>query len=93
MKLLNDLDDSSLISESAEQELRGYMAQQIYRSGIPKGVAGKTVEDKVGFLYGYNHDVGYVRGDKPYTIVILSNGSSYSAIAELAKRVDTVMSK
>ncbi len=90
MKLLRDI-DTKLITEEYEQELRGYMAQQIYRSGIPKGISGKTVQDKVGFLYGYNHDVGYVQGDKPYTIVILSNGASFSAIAELSRRIDAVM--
>lgn len=93
MKLLNDIAENRIISGSSEGELRSFMSQQIYRSGIPKGISGKVVEDKVGFLYGYNHDVGYVRGEKPYTIVILSNGSNYSAIAELAKRLDTVMSK
>ncbi len=92
MKLLSDI-STTLLSDVSEQQLMSYMSQQIYRSGIPKGANTKPVADKVGFLYGYNHDVGYVGGDKPYTLVILSNGSNFSAVAELTKRIDTVMSK
>ena len=93
MALLLDLKNGALISSSSLQQLRSNMSRQIYRSGIPKGATGTSVEDKVGFLYGYTHDVGYVQGSRPYTIVILSNGASFSAIAELSQRIHATMTR
>lgn len=62
------------------------MKTQVYRSGIPTGIGEHgTVADKVGFLDGLLHDAAIVYSDKgDYVMVILTDGSSWSAIAQAA---------
>ncbi|MFR0556344.1 serine hydrolase [Pseudoscardovia radai] len=62
------------------------MTTQVYRSGIPTGIGEHgTVADKVGFLYGLLHDAAIVYSDKgDYVMVILTDGSSWGAIAQAA---------
>lgn len=93
MTLLQNLRYGSLISDSSFALLRDDMSRQIYRNGIPKGVGSAGVEDKVGFLYANNHDAAYVGGDRPYTLVILSDGSNFSAIARLTERIHATMTR
>jgi len=79
------------------------MGKQIYRTGIPTGVAqansGTTVQDKVGFLDDTNNDAAIVtlpNGQK-YVLVIMTNGhnqsglSGFSRIAEIAKNVQKIV--
>lgn len=68
--------------------LLGYMKRQIWRSGIPSGVPGVTVADKVGFYNGYIHDVAIVYAPKgAYILAIMSYGGSNPNMSELSKRV------
>ena len=63
------------------------MKRQVYRKGLPAGV-GVPVADKVGFLEGYLHDSAIVYSPKGvYILVIYSNGSSWGAIADAAKKI------
>lgn len=61
----------------------GLMKRQQYRSGIPAGIGGNgTVADKVGFRDSYLHDAGIVYSGKgDYAFVIMTSGSSWTAIA------------
>ena len=61
----------------------GLMKRQQYRSGIPAGIGGNgTVADKVGFRDSYLHDGGIVYAGKgDYAFVIMTSGSSWTAIA------------
>ncbi len=93
MALMQDLASGKLISSDSLQLLREDMSRQIYRSGIPKGVGGTYVEDKVGFLYGNNHDTAFIGGDRPYTLVILSDGASFQAISELTQAIHATMTR
>lgn len=69
------------------------MNRQIYRAGIPAGSAG-SVANKVGFLGGLNHDAAIVYHPKgSYALVVLSSGSSFSAIADLARKISTIMNQ
>jgi beta-lactamase class A len=65
------------------------MKKQVYRSGIPAGLgASATVADKVGFMNGYLNDTGicYTKnGD--FAMTIMTHGSSWSEIAEIAKTI------
>lgn len=64
------------------------MKRQVYRSGIPAGVASVcggdcTVADKVGFRDEYLHDAGIVTTpDGSYAFAIMTSGSSWAAIAK-----------
>lgn len=85
---LTKLQAGTLLDGADSQKLLGYMQQQIYRQGIPAGT-GVAVADKVGFLDAYIHDAGIVYGAKgPYVLVIMSNNSSWSQLADVAKQVD-----
>lgn len=84
---LSKLLDGTLLSQVDSQTLLGYMKQQVYQDGIPAGT-GVTVADKVGFLDDYKHDAGIVYGAKgPYVLVVMTDGSSWSQLADAAKQV------
>ncbi len=87
-KFLAQLSGGSLINSDHTNRLLGYMKRQTYRDGIPAGSRGAAVADKVGFLGAYIHDVGIVYGPKStYSLVIMSEGSSWSNIKDLAGAV------
>jgi beta-lactamase class A len=103
--LLRDLANGtgSFENSSDQQKLLNLMGKQIYRTGIPTGVAqansGTTVQDKVGFLDDTNNDAAIVtlpNGQK-YVLVIMTNGhnqsglSGFSRIAEIAKNVQEIV--
>ncbi len=91
-KLLMQLADGSLINQAHTESLLSYMKSQVYRSGIPAGSAGSVVANKVGFLYGYIHDMGIVYGpSSTYALVILSDGSDWDAIRDLASEISEGM--
>lgn len=70
------------------QQLIEYMKVQIYRYGIPAGVPGQTVANKVGSNPGYYHDAAIVYGPKStYILAVVSENSSITAIKELSTRV------
>lgn len=76
-----------------DADSRAYLIQcmesQIYRSGIPAGIGDSgTVADKVGFLDGLLHDAAIIYTDKgDYTMVIMTDGSSWGAIAQAAATI------
>ena len=103
--LLRDLENGtgSFKNSSDQQKLLNLMGKQIYRTGIPTGVAqadsGTTVQDKVGFLDDTNNDAAIVtlpNGQK-YVLVIMTDGhnqsglSGFSRIAEIAKNVQKIV--
>ncbi|WP_236585154.1 serine hydrolase [Companilactobacillus farciminis] len=103
--LLRDLANGtgSFENSSDQQKLLNLMGKQIYRTGIPTGVAQAnsktTVQDKVGFLDDTNNDAAIVtlpNGQK-YVLVIMTNGhnqsglSGFSRIAEIAKNVQKIV--
>ncbi len=91
---LAQLSAGSLINSSNTNTLLGYMKRQVYRSGIPAGSRGAVVADKVGFLDNYLHDVGIVYGSKStYSLVIMSEGSSWTNIKDLSQAVYDFMNE
>lgn len=72
--------------------LTGLFKRQIYRSGIPRGVPGVTVANKVGFYNGYKHDVGIVYAPSgTYILGILSYGGADWEFADLSRKVHELM--
>jgi len=91
---LAQLSEGVLINQANTARLLDYMKRQIYRAGIPAGSKGAVVADKVGFLEGYLHDVGIVYGPKStYALVIMSKGSSWASISDLALAVYELMNE
>lgn len=93
-KFLAQLSAGSLNNPDNTGKLLNYMKRQTYRSGIPAGSRGAPVADKVGFLDNYLHDVGIVYGAKStYALVIMSQGSSWTNIRDLAQAVYDFMNE
>jgi beta-lactamase class A len=90
---LYKLENGSLLSASDKGRLIDLMKVQVYRAGIPKGT-GLTVADKVGFIDSYIHDAGIVYGARgPYVLVIMTSGSSWSAIADAAAQINAFLNR
>lgn len=75
-------------SSSNQQRLIAAMKANVYRQGIPAGVQG-TVADKVGFMWGLLHDAAIVYGPHgTYVLAIMTDGSTWGGIADLARQID-----
>lgn len=90
--LVGKLARGEILSSSSRDLLISLMKQQRYRQGIPAGT-GVLVADKVGFLYGYLHDAAIVYGPTTYVLVIMTNNSSWSQIADTARQIQAQMSR
>lgn len=76
------------MSRTHHNYLLGLMKRQVYRSGIPAGVPGISVANKVGFYAGYKHDVAIIYGSKGvYLVGIMSYGGADWEFADLSRKV------
>ncbi len=88
--LLGMVQSQQNFSSVNRDRLISAMKSNVYRKGIPAGVNG-TVADKVGFLDGLLHDAAIVYSPNgTYVLVIMTDGSSWATIADLAKQVDNL---
>lgn len=88
---MTKLGRGEILAESSRNKLIDVMKRQVYRKGIPAG-SGVPVADKVGFLYGLLHDAALVYSPKgTYALVILTNNSSWSDIADAAARIQKLL--
>lgn len=87
---LQKLESNQLgLTEPSRARLIDAMKRQVFRKGIPAGLSGIAVADKVGFLEGYLHDSAIVYSPKGvYVLVIYSNNSSWASIADAAKKIN-----
>lgn len=70
------------------------LKHQVYRGGIPAGVPGTTVADKIGFYNGYKHDIAIVYGPKgTYQLGVMSYGGADWRFADLSRRVAELMNR
>lgn len=84
---LHKLESGTLLNPQDKARLIDAMKRQVYRRGIPAGV-GAPVANKPGFLYDLLHDAGIVYGPKgAYVLVIMSDKSSWSELADTARRI------
>lgn len=87
--LLTKLAGGSIVSSASKKHLFSAMEKQIFRNGIPSGTS-YLVKDKVGFLYGLIHDAGIVYTPSGrYVVIILTDSSSWSRIAQITKLLIT----
>lgn len=86
---LAQLQTGQLLSkQSSRDRLIGAMKRNIYRQGIPAGIAG-TVADKVGFLEAWLHDAAIVYAPTgTYVLVIMTEHASWASIADLAAKIE-----
>ncbi len=86
--LLMRLQAGTLVSSSHRERLLGHMKRQIYRAGVPAGSTGSVVANKTGHYDAVVHDASIVYGKKTtYVLVVMTEGGSYSKIADLAAEI------
>jgi beta-lactamase class A len=68
------------------------LKRNIYRRGIPAGASG-AVANKVGFMSSLLHDASIVYSPSgTYVLVIMSDGSSWGALADLTRQLEALRS-
>ena len=78
-----------LTQQSSRDRLIDAMMRNTYREGIPAGVGGSVVADKVGFINGVLNDAAIVYSPTGiYVLVIMTDGSSWDTIADLASKIE-----
>jgi beta-lactamase class A len=88
------LNAGQLMNGDNTNYLLGLFKRQVYRSGIPKGVPGVVVANKVGFYDGYKHDVGLVYANRgTYVLGFLSFGGNDGQIADLSGQVYSLLNR
>jgi len=90
--LLSLLETGQILSQQSSRDVWiASMKKNVYRQGIPKGIPSAVVADKVGFLDAWLHDASIVYSPKgTYVLVIMTEGSSWASIAELAGKIETL---
>lgn len=80
------------ISRASQDKLIAAMRRNIYRQGIPAGASG-PVANKVGFLSGYLNDAGIVYAPNgTYVVAVMTEGSTWGAIADITKKIEAFRS-
>lgn len=76
------------ISGASQDRLRNALAANIHRQGIPAGSSGQVL-NKPGFINGNLHDTAIVRHPSgTYVLTIMSQGSSWDAIAAITRDIE-----
>lgn len=89
--LLSQVYNGQILSKPGSNRLIDDMKNNVYRDGIPTGISESIVADKVGFLDNLLHDAAIVyspTGD--YILVIMTDGSNWSSIADLAGKIEAL---
>lgn len=91
---LAQLQTGQILKEQASRDLlMNAMKRNIYRKGIPAGVDW-PVADKVGFINGVLNDAAIVYAPSgAYILVIMTDGSNWATIADLANIIETLQAK
>lgn len=91
LRLLLGLQDGSIIGGSDRDRLLGAMGRQIYRQGVPSGTNG-SVQDKVGFFNEVLNDSAIVTtGRGTYAVSIMTRNSSWAEIAQITRKIESLM--
>jgi beta-lactamase class A len=88
--LLGMIQSGQNFSPLNRERLISAMKANVYRNGIPAGANG-TVADKVGFMDALLHDAAIVYSPSgTYVLAVMTEGSTWGTIADLAKQIDTL---
>ena len=80
-------------SSTGQSRLLSAMKANVYRQGIPAGANGQ-VADKVGFMGGLLHDAAIVYSPSgTYVLAVMTEGSSWATIADLARQIDSLRAR
>lgn len=91
---LTKLQSGTLMNSEHTAKILGLMRQQKYRAGIPAGVAGASVANKVGFIDGLLHDSALVYSPKgTYALAIYSNKGSWARMASATTKINNLMNQ
>lgn len=90
--LLSMLYTGQILNEQASRDrLINAMKGNIYLRGIPSGLPGVEVANKVGFLDALLHDSAIVYSPKgTYVLVILTENASWGDIAQLTREIEAL---
>jgi len=90
--LLAELQSGQILNQQENRDiLINAMKRNVYRKGIPSGITDSIVADKVGFMDGLLHDASIVYSPNgTYILVIMTDGSSWSTIADFAKQIEAL---
>ena len=90
---LATLESGQMFSAASKDRLLSAMKRNIFRQGIPSGASG-VVANKVGFLNGLLHDASVVYSPSgTYVLAVMSDGSSWGAIADLNRQIEELRAK
>lgn len=89
---LSSLHSGQVLTKQASRDrLINAMKRNVFRQGVPAGLPGVTVANKVGFLDGLLHDASIVYSPSgTYVLVILTDKASWANIAELTKQLEAL---
>lgn len=91
--LLGMIESGQNFSPTNRLRLINAMKSGVHRQGIPAGANG-TVANKVGYLDKLLHDAAIVYSPNgTYVLAVMTEGSSWSTIADLARQIDTLRSQ
>jgi beta-lactamase class A len=93
-KILVKIEAGIDLTESSKQKILDSMANQKYRSAMPKGFQGATVYDKVGFREETEyHDVGIVRlqDGRKVVVSILTEKVGVTNIESLSRQISSAI--
>ncbi|HTE22421.1 MAG TPA: serine hydrolase [Candidatus Limnocylindria bacterium] len=91
---LTYLQSRSLTGSGYDGSLLSMFGRQIWRYGIPAGSPGMHVANKLGTAGGFNNDIAIVYHPRgTYILTVLTYGSNFGSIRELAGQVAALMSQ
>lgn len=92
MTLLAKLQTGQILNEQSNRDiLLNAMSRNIYRAGVPAGLPGISVSNKVGFMDGLLHDAAIINSPSgTYILIVMTEGSSWSTIADLTKQIEAL---
>lgn len=89
---LRKLERGELLRDDSREYLLGLLKRQVWRYGIPTGIKGIQVADKVGFLEDYIHDLAIVYSPRgTYIVTVMTKGGSYAGLADVGRRVNNYL--
>ena len=80
-----------LTQKSSRDKIIDSLKRSAYRSGIPAGISNSVVINKIGVMWGILNDAAIVYSPTgTYILVIMSDGSSWPVIADLAGKIEAL---
>lgn len=80
-----------LNQQSSRDKIINCLKRSTYRSGIPTGITNSVIINKIGVLWGILNDAAIVYSPTgTYILVIMTDGSNWSTIADFAGKIESL---